>query len=197
MLDATSSFRHAGEAAGGQEGVRVCQRLRPDVVLLDVDMPDMDGAQTAAAILALGDPRPVIVAWTVSDASDDLIRMIRAGCNGYALKDFGPLELEHALLAAMRGDMPVPRKMVPEVISKALAVPKRPALMAEELTPRELEVLRSVAAGLTTKEAAARLGISRRSVDAHLRTIYRKLEAGNRVKAVNQARALGLLPPGE
>lgn len=198
MLDATPSFRFVAEAASGQEGVRVCERIRPDVVLIDVDMPDMDGARTTHAIVDLGDPRPVIVAWTVSDSSDDLIRMIRAGCNGYALKDFGPTELEHSLMAAVNGEMPVPRRMVPEVISKALAGPRtNNDDKVDALTMRELEVLRLVSRGSATKEVAAELGISRRSVDAHLRGIYRKLDATNRLQAVNRARARGLIPPDE
>ncbi len=197
MLDATPSFRFAGEAGSGQEGVRVCGRIRPDVVLVDVDMPDMDGALTTRSIIELGDPKPVIVAWTVSDSSDDLIRMIRAGANGYALKDFGPNELEHSLLAAIQGETPVPRKMVPEVISKALAAPKHQDDGADGLTKREREVLRLVARGSATKEVAAQLGLKPRSVDAHLRGIYRKLDVTNRMQAVNRARARGLIPPDD
>lgn len=198
MLDATPSFRFAGEAASGQEGVRVCERLRPDLVLIDVDMPEMDGARTTRAIVELGEPKPVIVAWTVSDSSDDLIRMIRAGCNGYALKDFGPAELEHSLMAAVNGEMPVPRKMVPDVISKALAGPRHTSEDGfDALTSREREVLTLVARGLATKEVAGELGISRRSVDAHLRGIYRKLDATNRLQAVNRARGRGLIPPDD
>lgn len=193
ILDASSSFRFIGEATNGQEGVRLCQRLRPAVVLIDVDMPNMDGVQTTKAIVELGDPRPVIVAWTVSDSSDDLIRMIRAGCNGYALKDFGPAELEHSLLAAVQGETPVPRRLVREVISRAQPVPRQNRDQFEGLTAREQEVLRLVANGSATKEMAAELGISRRSVDAHLRAIYRKLDATNRVQAVNRARARGLI----
>lgn len=195
MLDATASFRCAGEAAGGAEGVRVVERLRPDVVLLDVDMPDMDGAATARAILALGEPRPVIVAWTVSDSSDDLVRMIRAGCNGYALKDFGPTELEHSLLSAIRGEMPLPRKMMPDLVSRVVTGTRSEGGEGrEDLTARENEVLGLLSDGAPTKEVARQLGISRRSVDAHLRSIYRKLDASNRVQALNRARARGLLP---
>lgn len=197
MLDASSSFRFAGEASGGQEGVRAYERLRPEVVLIDVEMPHMDGAQTTKAILELDGPRPVIVAWTVSDSSDDLIRMIRAGCNGYALKDFGPKELERSLLAAMNGEMPVPRKMMPDVIAKALAAPRPTSDHSEVVTSRERDVLRLVGQGATTKEVARALGISSRSVDSHLRSIYRKLDATNRVQAINKARALGVIPPDD
>lgn len=194
MLDATTSFRCAAEASGGSEGVRVCDRVRPDVVLLDVDMPEMDGEATAKAIVNLGEPIPVIVAWTVSDTSDDLVRMIRAGCAGYALKDFGPAELERSLLAAIQGEMPLPRRMLPDLVSKAVTSRKSDSDSAEELTPRERQVLGLLSGGAAAKEVASDLNISRRSVDAHVRSIYRKLDATNRVQALNRARSLGLLP---
>jgi DNA-binding NarL/FixJ family response regulator len=192
MLDATATFRVTAEAVGGREGLRIFAKVRPQVVLVDVDMPDMDGAQTTRSILELGDPTPVVVAWTVSDASDDLIRMIHAGCRGYALKDFGPTELENALLAAVRGELSIPRRLLPDIIAKALATPKR---REEEfnLTPRELDVLTAVGDGKAAKEVGAELHISKRSVDAHLRSIYRKLDVTNRVQAVNKARAFGLI----
>lgn len=194
MLDATTSFRCAAEASGGVEGVRVCDRVRPDVVLLDVDMPGMDGEETAKAILNLGQPTPVIVAWTVSDTSDDLVRMIRAGCAGYALKDFGPAELERSLLAALQGEMPLPRRMLPDLVSRAVTSRRSEPDNAEELTPRERQVLGLLSGGAAAKEVASDLNISRRSVDAHVRSIYRKLDATNRVQALNRARSLGLLP---
>ena len=193
MLKATQSFRFIGEASSGAEGVAACERLRPAVVLMDVDMPQMDGAQTTRSIRELGEPQPVIVAWTVSDSGDDLIRMIHAGCHGYALKDFGPAELERSLLAAVNGETPVPRKMVREVIAKAVSAPRTAGAEIEELTPREREVLHLVASGSATKQVAAALSISRRSIDAHLRSIYRKLDVTNRVQAVNRARAFGLI----
>jgi len=87
MLDSTGTFELVGEAASGEEGVRLCQRVHPELVLLDVDMPGMDGAATARAILGNQGPHPIIVAWTVSDSGEDLIRMIRAGCTGYTINE--------------------------------------------------------------------------------------------------------------
>jgi two-component system, NarL family, nitrate/nitrite response regulator NarL len=197
MLDSTGTFELVGEAASGEEGVRVCQRLHPNLVLLDVDMPGMDGAATARAILALDGPHPVIVAWTVSDSSEDLIRMIRAGCAGYALKDSGPKELDRALLAALEGEMPVPRKLIPEIISRAVAPTERQAGAPPDLSPREREVLRLAARGATTKEIAKDLQISRRSVDAHLSNVYRKLDVVNRGQAVHHALLQGLIGADE
>src|SRR5205823_2601484 len=93
-------------------------------------------------ILGNQGPHPIIVAWTVSDSGEDLIRMIRAGCAGYALKDSGPKELDRALMTAFHGEMPVPRKMIPEVITRAVARQERPAGAPPALSPREREVLR-------------------------------------------------------
>ena len=197
MLDSTGTFQLVGEAASGEEGVRLCQRLHPELVLLDVDMPGMDGAATAKAILALEAPHPVIVAWTVSDSSEDLIRMIRSGCSGYALKDSGPRELDKALVTAFAGEMPIPRKLIPEVIARAIAPSERPIDAPPELSPRELEVLRFAARGAATKEIAKELGISRRSVDAHLSNVYRKLDVVNRGQAVHHALVRGLIGADE
>jgi len=197
MLESTGTFALVGEAASGEEGVRLCQRLNPEVVLLDVDMPGMDGAATARGIMALEPPHPVIVAWTVSDSSEDLIRMIRAGCAGYALKDSGPRELDRALITALEGEMPVPRKLIPEVIARAVAPSQRAVEAPPDLSPRELEVLRLAARGGTTKDIAKELQISRRSVDAHLSNVYRKLDVINRGQAVRHALLHGLIGADE
>lgn len=197
MLDSTGTFELVGEAASGEEGVRVCQRAHPDLVLLDIDMPGMDGAATARAILGSQGPHPIIVAWTVSDSGEDLIRMIRAGCAGYALKDSGPAELDRALMTALEGEMPVPRKLIPEVIARAVAPQHRPEGVPPELSAREREVLRLAARGLSTKEIAKELQISRRSVDAHFSNIYRKLDVVNRGQAVHHALLQGLIGADE
>jgi DNA-binding NarL/FixJ family response regulator len=193
MLDTIPTFELVGEAASGEEGVKVCQRTHPDIVLLDVDMPGRDGAATARDILNQTHPKPVILAWTVSDSSEDLIRMIRAGCVGYALKDSGPQELGRALTAAVNGEMPIPRKMMPEVIARAVAPTERAPAKAPELSTRELYVLRQAARGATNKEIAQSMGLSRRSIDTHLSNIYRKLDVSNRGQAVHQALLHGLI----
>src|SRR5437588_11415839 len=93
------------------------QNLRPHLVLMDVHMPVMDVPTTAKALLAKY-PTTKIVAWTVSESSDDLLRMIQVGSSGYVLKDVGPSELQLALLSAMRSESPVPRRMIPEVLRR-------------------------------------------------------------------------------
>jgi len=193
MLEGSPGFKLVGEAANGEEGVRLCAQLHPDIVLIDVDMPGMDGAQTAQAIHSSAGTAPVLLAWTVSDSSEDLIRMIRAGCAGYALKDSGPQELERALEAAFRGEMPVPRRLIPDVIARAVAPMERGNVPAPKLSNREMDVLRLAAKGHATKDIAVEIGISRRSVDSHLSSVYRKLDVSSRGQAVHQALLRGLI----
>src|SRR5713101_4478316 len=113
MLASASNLRLVGEASSGAEALKAMDTLKADIVLMDVHMPEMGGPETTKALLASHSDAKVI-AWTVSDSSDDLLRMMQAGCSGYILKDAGPSELHHALTAAMRSDSPVPRKMIPE-----------------------------------------------------------------------------------
>src|SRR5437879_2005812 len=117
MLGAGSDLRLVGEASSGAEALKAIESLRPDLVLMDVHMPEMDGPTTAKAALSQY-PDTKIIAWTVSESSDDLLRMMQAGCSGYVLKDVGPSELQHALLAALRSESPVPRKMIPDVLRR-------------------------------------------------------------------------------
>ena len=170
-------------------------QLRPDIVLLDVQMPEMSGPDTAARLLQL-DPEATIVAWSVSDDSDDLVRMMQAGCAGYILKDVGPQEMGRALSAALRGDSPIPRKLVVDVLRRAQ--PSSPVTSdVPALSAREAEVLKLLGKGHQSKEIAQSLGISTRSVDTHLRNLYRKLEVRSRGEAVGKALRVGLLATGD
>src|SRR2546430_10345332 len=117
MLSTTPELKFAGEASSGPDALKAMDSLKPDLVLMDVHMPLMDGPSTAKALLAKH-PTTKIVAWTVSESSDDLLRMMRAGCSGYVLKDVGPGELQRALLSALRSESPVPRRMIPEVLRR-------------------------------------------------------------------------------
>ena len=192
MLSSAADLRYVGEASSGAEALRAVERLNPDLVLMDVHMPLMDGPATAAAVLDKY-PTAKIVAWTVSDSSDDLFRMMRAGCAGYVLKDVGPNELERALLAALRSESPVPRRMIPDVIRRvAEATPVSPGT-ATNLTSREMQILRGVAKGHTTKRLAQDLGLRVPSVETHLGNIFKKLGAANRGEAVSAALRAGII----
>src|SRR5437667_5074374 len=192
MLSTTAELRHVGEASNGADALKAIGALKPDLVLMDVHMPEMDGPATARAVLAKY-PATKVVAWTVSESSDDLLRMIQAGCSGYVLKDVGPAELQRALLAALRSESPVPRRMIPEVLRRVAESTPLSAEGKVNLTSREMQVLRGVAKGHTTKHLARDLGLAAPSVETHLRNIFKKLGAGNRGEAVSSALKIGLI----
>jgi DNA-binding NarL/FixJ family response regulator len=192
MLGSASELRFVGEASSGNEALGAMDKLQPDLVLMDVHMPVMDGPTTAKALLAKY-PTTTIVAWTVSESSDDLLRMMQAGCAGYVLKDVGPSELQRALLSALRSESPVPRRMIPEVLRRVSESTPLSTGDKVTLTSREMQVLRGVAKGHTTKRLAKDLGLAAPSIETHLRNIFKKLDAGNRGEAVSTALKLGLI----
>ena len=192
MLAASEDLRFVGDASSGAMALSMIERLKPDIVLMDVHMPLMDGPATAQSVLARF-PDLKIVAWTVSESSDDLLRMMRVGCAGYLLKDAGPGELERALLAAIRSESPVPRRMIPDVLRRIADTPSLPSSSLVNLTPREMQVLRGIAKGHTTKRLAKDLGVAVPSIETHLRNTFKKLGAGNRGEAVSSALKAGII----
>jgi DNA-binding NarL/FixJ family response regulator len=155
-------------------------------------MPDMDGPRTTKELLAKR-PGTKVIAWTVSESSDDLVRMMQAGCVGYVLKDAGPAELERALLAALRSENPVPRRMMADVIRRVVEQPSVSESVRTSLSPREHEVLRALAKGHTTKRMVADFGIQATSIGTHVRNIFKKLGVNNRGEAVSAALRAGLI----
>jgi len=192
MLGTAANLRLVGEASSGREALRAVESLRPDLVLMDVHMPEMDGPAAARAVLGKF-PQTKIIAWTVSEASDDLLRMMQAGCSGYVLKDSGPTELRAALMATLRSESPVPRRMIPDVLRRVAesAPTSNPTRIA--LTSREMEILRAVAKGHTTKRISKDLGLASPSIETHLHNIFKKLDVSNRGEAVSSALKLGLI----
>ena len=155
-------------------------------------MPGMDGPQTTTALLK-NLPNTKIVAWTVSESSDDLLRMMQAGCSGYVLKDVGPSELQRAIWAAIRSESPVPRKMIPAVLRR-VAVHAPPLESASvSLTSREMQILRGLARGWSTKRISREIGLAIPTVETHLGNLYRKLGVGNRGEAVSAGLRLSLI----
>jgi DNA-binding NarL/FixJ family response regulator len=192
MLASATNLRLVGEASSGPEALRAMDALKADIVLMDVHMPDMGGPETAKTVLA-AHPATKVIAWTVSESSDDLLRMMQAGCSGYILKDAGPGELQHALLAALRSESPVPRKMIPGVLRRVAESTPLSQANLTPLTSREMQILRGVAKGHTTKRLARDIGLAPPSIETHLHNIFRKLNASNRGEAVSTALKLGLL----
>jgi DNA-binding NarL/FixJ family response regulator len=192
MLSTAPDLRLVGEASSGAEALRSLDSLKPDLVLMDVHMPEMDGPTTAKAMIAKY-PQLIVVAWTVSESSDDLVRMMQAGCSGYVLKDVGPAELNRALLAALRSEHPVPRRMIPDMLRRVAQSTPRSTGTRVALTSREMQILRAVAKGHTTKRMSSELGLAAPSVETHLRNIFKKLNVANRGEAVSSALRLGVI----
>jgi DNA-binding NarL/FixJ family response regulator len=192
MLASASNLKLVGEASSGKEALGVIEGLKPDLILMDVHMPEMDGPATAKAVLGKH-PEIKVVAWTVSESSDDLLRMMQVGCAGYVLKDAGPGELQRALLSATRSESPVPRKMIPEVLRRVAESTPLSQSDVVPLTSRETQILRAIAKGHTTKRMAADLGLKAPSIETHLHNLFRKLNATNRGEAVSSALKVGLI----
>ena len=175
----------AGDAATVEDAVREIASLRPDVVLLDVHMPDGGGVEVIRRAAADGDP-PRFLALSVSDAAEDVIAVIRAGARGYVTKSISGPELADAVRRVHDGDAVFSPKLAGFVLDAFAGGPPAPAAAADhdaeldQLTPREREVLRHLARGYMYKEIALRLGISAKTVEAHVSAVLRKLQLSNR-----------------
>jgi DNA-binding NarL/FixJ family response regulator len=189
MFAAEPGFDVVGEAADGAEAVDLAERLRPDVILMDLRMPGVDGATAIRRLAQAGSPSKVLVLTTF--ASDgDIVPAIEAGATGYLLKDSTRAEVMRAVRAAHQGES----VLAPAVASRLVSQLRAPAVDA--LSDRELEVLTLIAQGETNRGAAARLFISEATVKTHLLHIYEKLEVNDRAAAVAVAYERGLLRPG-
>ncbi|MDI5979153.1 response regulator [Amycolatopsis magusensis] len=175
-----------GEAADGAEAVRLAGRLRPDVVLMDLRMPGMDGVRATRELAGLGTR---VLVLTTYDTDSHVLPAIEAGATGYLLKDAPGDELLRAVRATARGEA----VLAPS--AAALLMNRVRSSAAGPLSPRELEVLQLVAAGATNREAAAKLFITEATVKSHLLNIYGKLDVGDRAAAVSEAFNRGLLVP--
>jgi DNA-binding NarL/FixJ family response regulator len=193
MFAADPGFEVLGEAADGAEAVRLAQALRPDVILMDLRMPGMDGVTAITELAKRGSTARVLVL-TTYDTDSLVMQAIEAGATGYLLKDAPRAELLRAVQAAAHGQA----VLSPSVASALMSRVREPA--EEPLSQRELEVLRLVAAGTTNREAATKLFISEATVKTHLLHIYAKLGVGDRAAAVAEAFKRGLLaaaPPDQ
>jgi DNA-binding NarL/FixJ family response regulator len=188
MFARDPEFEVLGEAADGAEAVRLAQALRPDVVLMDLRMPGMDGV-TAITELARRGVAVRVLVLTTYDTDSHVLPAIEAGATGYLLKDAPRDELLRAVRAAAQGDA----VLSPSVAARLMNQFRAPG--AGPLSQRELEVLELVAAGATNREAAARLFISEATVKSHLMNIYAKLGVSDRAAAVGEAFNRGLLTP--
>ncbi len=185
-----------GQAANGREALEQARRLRPDVILMDITMPEMGGLEATRLIKAeLPEIRIVIV--TVSDDDEHLFEAIKNGADGYLLKDMPAGELERTLHAVETGDLAFSKGLALKILNEFTRLARGGAEKAEsELTEREREVLQLVAEGETNREVAERLYLSEHTVKFHMRNILGKLHTRNRAEAVAHAIRSGLVEPG-
>ncbi|MGA2488955.1 MAG: response regulator transcription factor [Anaerolineales bacterium] len=191
ILETQTGFELVGEAADGAEAVRLCAELKPEVVLMDLRMPGMDGL-TAIERLRVEQPDIAVVILTTFNEDDLMMRGLRAGAKGYLLKDTDRETLFNTIRAAKRGETLLKPEIVARVLSK-VGKASTSVTASIDLTERELEVLRGVALGERSKEIAVRLGISERTVKAHLASIYNRLGVDSRAAAIAVASKRGLI----
>ena len=186
VLGEEDDFEVVGEAANGAEALALVPRLRPDVVLMDLRMPVMDGAEATARITAQPDP-PQVLVLTTYDTDADIVRAVEAGARGYLLKDAPTDVLADAIRRAARGET-VLAPLVAARLADRLREPARP-----ELTGREVEVLALVARGLSNADIGKELFIGEATVKTHLIRAFAKLGVADRTAAVTAAYASGLI----
>jgi DNA-binding NarL/FixJ family response regulator len=188
MFSSDAGFEVVAEAENGNDAVRRAKGLRPDVILMDLRMPELDGVAAISALAANNVAARVLVL-TTFDTDADVVRAIEAGATGYLLKDAPRSELFRAVRAAARGET----VLSPAVASRLVAQVRAPN--DDVLSDREQEVLSLIAKGASNREAAAQLLISEATVKTHLMHVYAKLGVSDRAAAVAEAFNRGLLVP--
>jgi DNA-binding NarL/FixJ family response regulator len=189
VLNDEDDLEVVGEASSGREAVALASRVRPDVVLLDLEMPDVDGVEAIPQLLAARPGLGVLV-FTAYDTEERVLGAVRAGARGYLLKGASADEIARGIRTVHQGGS----SLEPRVASRLLAEVTAPrGARSSSLTEREREVLRLVADGLPTKQIALSLSISERTVKFHVNSIFHKLGADNRAQAVALAAQRGLL----
>jgi DNA-binding NarL/FixJ family response regulator len=193
VLELDDAIEVAAEARDGVEALAVIERTRADVVLLDVRMPRLDGIAVLEKLRESGDPSRCIVLTTFDDA-DAFLAAVRAGARGYLLKDASPAELGEAIRAVSAGGTWF-KPAVSDAVLRGLSSlqPSGGGDTTEELTARELEVLRLLAGGYSNREIGGALGVAERTVKNHVAAILAKLWVRDRTRAVLKALSLGLL----
>jgi DNA-binding NarL/FixJ family response regulator len=201
ILEAEQDVEVVGEAADGREAVEEARRLKPDVVLMDVRMPDVDGIEATRRLLADDESEAKIVMLTTFDMDEYVYDALRAGASGFLLKDVPPEQLVAGIRAVANGDAllapSVTRRVIEEFVRRPPSSLRTLSPALDELTARELEVLKAIARGLSNAEIATELFVSETTVKTHVAHVLTKLDLRDRVQAVVLAYESGLVEPGE
>jgi DNA-binding NarL/FixJ family response regulator/class 3 adenylate cyclase len=201
ILEAEPDIEVVGEAADGGEAVAECSSLKPDVVLMDVRMPEMDGIEATRRVLAQPEAETKVVMLTTFDMDEYVYDALRAGASGFLLKDVPPEQLVAGIRSVASGDAllapSITRRVIEEFVSRPPSSARALPAELEELTARELEVLKLVARGLSNAEIAKELFVSETTVKTHVAHVLMKLDLRDRVQAVVLAYESGLIQPGE
>ncbi|HYY34556.1 MAG TPA: response regulator transcription factor [Gaiellaceae bacterium] len=200
ILEAEQDMEVVGEAADGREAVDEARRLRPDVVLMDVRMPEVDGIEATRRLL--GDAADTkVVMLTTFDMDEYVYDALRAGASGFLLKDVPPEQLVAGIRAVASGDAllapSVTRRVIEEFVRRPPASVRTLPAKLDDLTARELEVLKLIARGLSNAEIATELFVSETTVKTHVAHVLMKLDLRDRVQAVVLAYESGLIEPGQ
>ena len=201
LLDTQPDFTVLGTACDGGEAVRVCRELRPDVVLMDVRMPSLDGIEATRQLSGAGDPGPRVLILTTFDLDEYVFDALRAGASGFLLKDVTAERLFDAVRVIAAGEALLAPAVTRRLIGEFTRLRPAPDALAPTvmvtLTPRETEVLRLVSEGMSNPENARHLVVTEETVKTHVSHILAKLGLRDRTQAVIAAYESGLVVPGK
>ena len=199
ILEAEPDIEVVGEAGDGVQAIEEARRLEPDVVLMDVRMPELDGIEATRRLLANGAGTTKVVMLTTFDMDEYVYDALRAGASGFLLKDVPPEQLIDGIRAVANGDAllapSITRRLIEEFVRSAPSRTEPPAGL-DELTTREVEVLRLIARGFSNAEIAKELFVSETTVKTHVAHVLMKLNVRDRVQAVVLAYESGIVQPG-
>jgi two-component system, NarL family, response regulator DegU len=183
VLNETPEIQIVGEGINGQEALRLAAEMKPDVLVLDVNLPDINGLEVTRRLRASGNATPVLIL-TVHNDSQMIFGLLKAGATGYVLKDDTLETLASAIQAVSHGETWLSSRITEHVVQRALGENKPPELPSPGLTSREMEVMCLLATGLDNEEIAQKLTLTMRTVQNHVSTIYGKLGVASRAEAI-------------
>jgi DNA-binding NarL/FixJ family response regulator len=199
ILETERDIEVVGEADDGRAGVELARRLRPDVVLMDIRMPEVDGVE-ATRLLAVGSTGPRVLILTTYDVDEYVVEALRAGASGFLLKDAPPQQLVDAIHVIAAGDAllapSVTRRLLDRFARRLPSARPQAVEALRELTTREVEVMKLMATGMSNAEIAEALFVTEATVKSHISHIFDKLQLRDRVQAVVLAFEVGLVEPG-